>query len=177
MDEDAIATTKSLAVQRSLSHRTQFRGGDAAGRLPFPDFNFDAITCIDAINHFPERLRILAEWVRLLKPGGRLLFTHPVTLTWPLTNAEAAARSAARFYLLVPHGYDERVIAQRRLQLLVCEDVTGNLAKVAEARRSARELRSVDLCEIEGGPDYERQQEFLALAARVAKEGRVSRFV
>jgi len=78
---------------------------------------------------------------------------------------------------LVPHGYDERVIAQRRLQLLVCEDVTGNLAKVAEARRSARELRSVDLCEIEGGPDYERQQEFLALAARVAKEGRVSRFV
>ena len=94
-----------------------------------------------------------------------------------MTNAEAAARSAAGFYLLVPHGYDERVIAQCGLQLLVCEDVTANVAKLAEARRSARELRSVDLCEIEGSPDYERQQEFLAITARVAKEGRVSRFV
>ena len=50
------------------------------------------------------------------------------------------------------------------------------MAKVAEARRSARELRSVDLCEIEGRPNYERQ-EFLAITARVAKEGRLSRFV
>ena len=62
-------------------------------------------------------------------------------------------------------------------ELLVCEDVTANVTKVAEARRSARERRSVDLCEIEGSPDYERQQEFLAVAARVAKEGRLSRFV
>jgi SAM-dependent methyltransferase len=175
--EDAIATAKSLAAQRSLSHRTQFRVGDATGRLPFPDFRFDAITCIDAINHFPERLRTLAEWVRLLKPEGRLLFTNPVTLTGPLTNAEAAVRSAAGFYLFVPHGYDERVIAQCGLQLLVCEDVTANVAKVAEARRSARELRGVDLREIEGSSDYERQQEFFAIAARVAREGRLSRFV
>ena len=175
--EDAIATAKSLAFQRSLSDRTHFRVGDATGPLPFPDYNFDAITCIDAINHFPERLRILAEWVRLLKPGGRLLFTDPVTLTGPLTNAEAAVRSAAGFYLFVPHGYDERVIAQCGLQLLVREDVTANMAKVAEARRSARELRSVDLCEVEGSPDYERQQEFLAIVARVAREGRLSRFV
>jgi SAM-dependent methyltransferase len=160
-----------------LSDRTQFWVGDATSRFTFPDFNFDAITCIDAINHFPERLRILAEWARLLKPGGRLLFTDPVTLTGPLTNAEAAVRSAAGFYLFVPHGYDERVIAQCGLQLLVCEDLTANMAKVAEARRSARELRSVDLYEIEGIPDYERQQEFLAIVARVGREGRLSRFV
>jgi hypothetical protein len=106
-----------------------------------------------------------------------LLFTDPVTLTGPLTNAEAAVRSAAGFYLFVPHGYDERVIAQCGLQLLVCEDLTANMAKVAEARRSARELRSVDLYEIEGIPDYERQQEFLAIVARVGREGRLSRFV
>jgi len=48
---------------------------------------------------------------------------------------------------------------------------------VAEARRNARELRSVDLCEIEGRPAYDRQQEFLAVAARAAQEGRLSRFM
>ena len=57
------------------------------------------------------------------------------------------------------------------------EDVTANMAKVAEARRAARALRSAPLREIEGDPEYERQQEFLAVAARVAREGRLSRLV
>jgi SAM-dependent methyltransferase len=177
LHEGAIATAESLAAKRGLSDRVQFRAADATRPLPFPDANFDAIACIDAINHFPERPRIISQWARLLKPGGRLLFTDPVTITGPLTNAEAAARSSAGFYLFVPRGYDERLIADCGLDLLLCEDVTGNMAKMAEARHAARALRSVDLREIEGGPAYERQQEFLAVAARLAGEGRLSRFV
>jgi len=174
--EDAIATAKTLATDRRLVDRAEFWAGDATRPLPFPDSNFDAITCIDAISHFPERPRVLAEWLRVLKPGGRLLFTDPITVTGPLTAAEAAVRCASGFYLFVPLGYDERVIAECGLQLMVCEDVTANMAKVAEARRGARELRSVDLREIEGSSAYEGQQDFLAIAARLAKEGRLSRF-
>ena len=174
---DAIAAAESLVAVRKLTERTRFQVGDAASPLPFPDAHFDAITCIDAINHLPDRPRIIAEWARLLKPGGRLLFTDPITLTGPLTNAEVTIRSAAGFYLFVPHGYDERVIAQCGLRLLVCEDTTSNVAAVAESRRSAREKRSADLREIEGGPAYEQQQEFLTVAARIAKEGRLSRFM
>ena len=175
--EDAIATAKALAAKRKLAERAQFVAGDATAPLPFPDSNFDAVTCIDAINHFPERPRTLVEWARLLKPGGRLLFTDPFTVTGPLTNFEVAARSLAGFYLFVPHGYDDRVMAQCGLSLLMREDVTGNVARVAEARHTARELRRTALCEIEGEREYERQQEFLATAARVAREGRLSRFV
>lgn len=175
--DDAIAAAESLAAERKLSGRTQFRIGDATRPSPFPDSSFDAITCIDAINHFLERPRVIAEWARLLKPGGRLLFTDPVTVTGPLSNAEAAVRSSAGFYLFVPHGYDEAVLAQCGLHLLVCEDVTGNMAKMAEARHAARELRSVALRQIEGGPAYEHQQEFLTVTARLAREGRLSRFV
>jgi hypothetical protein len=43
-----------------------------------------------------------AEWARLLKPNGRLLFTDPTVVTGPLTNAEIAVRSSAGFYLFVP---------------------------------------------------------------------------
>ena len=174
--EDAIATAKTLAAERGLA-QVNFRAADATGPLPFPDSHFDAITCIDAINHLPERPRILAEWTRLLKPGGRLLFTDPITVTGPLANSEVAVRSAAGFYLFVPPGYDERLIAQCGLRLLLSEDITPNMAKVAEARRRARELRSVDLIQIEGKDAFERQQEFLSVAACVAKEGRLSRFV
>jgi hypothetical protein len=69
------------------------------------------------------------------------------------------------------------VIAQCGLRLLVCEDATPNMAKVAEARRAARASRSVALREIEGDQAYDGQQEFLAIAARIAREGRLSRFV
>ena len=79
--------------------------------------------------------------------------------------------------LFVPHGYDERVIAQCGLHLLVCEDATANMATVAEARLVGRASRSTPLREIEGSQTYEGQQEFLAVAARVAREGRLSRFV
>jgi SAM-dependent methyltransferase len=145
--------------------------------LPFSDASFDAITCIDAINHFSDRPRVVAEWARLLKPCGRMLFTDPITLTGPLTNAEVAVRSSAGFYLFVPNGYDESVIAQCGLRLLVRQDVTANMAKVAEARRAARASKSAVLREIEGDQAYDGQQEFLTVAGRVAREGCLSRFV
>lgn len=174
--QDAIAAATAMATQRSLAARAEFRGVDANGPLPFPDATFDAITCIDAINHFSDRPRVLADWTRLLKPGGRLLFTDPITLTGPMTNAEIATRSSAGLYLFVPHGYDEQLLAQCGLRLQVCEDVTPNMAKVAEARRAARAKRSTGLREIEGEA-YDSQQEFLTVAAKIAREGRLSRYV
>src|SRR5271169_1369389 len=175
--EQAVATANLLAAQRGLAERAEFRPTDATGPLPFSDASFDAITCIDAINHFSDRPRVIAEWARLLKAGGRLLFTDPITLTGPLTNAEIAVRSSAGFYLFVPNGYDESVIAQCGLHLLVREDVTANMARVAEARRATRASKNAVLREIEGDQAYEGQQEFLAVAARVAREGHLSRFV
>ena len=49
--EDAVSTGNSLAAQRGLTGRAEFRVADATTQLPFPDASFDAITCIDAINH------------------------------------------------------------------------------------------------------------------------------
>jgi len=111
------------------------------------------------------------------KPGGRLLFTDPTTLTGPLTNAEIAVRSSIGFFLFVPPGYDKHVVVECGLQLVVAENVTQNMAEVAERRKAAREARCSGLREIEGDQAYEGQQEFFAIAARIAKEGRLSRFV
>jgi 2-polyprenyl-3-methyl-5-hydroxy-6-metoxy-1,4-benzoquinol methylase len=175
--EQAIETATTGAAQRGLAERAQFRTTDATERLPFPDASFDAITCIDAINHLPDRPRVIAEWARVLKPGGKMLFTDPITVTGALTNAEIAVRSSTSFYLFVTCGYDEGVIAECGLRLLVCENVTANMAKVAEARHAARASRSSALREIEGGRTYDDQQEFLEVTARIAREGRLSRFV
>jgi 2-polyprenyl-3-methyl-5-hydroxy-6-metoxy-1,4-benzoquinol methylase len=175
--EQAIATANSLAAQRGLTSRAEFRVSDATGRLPLPDSCFDAITCIDAINHLPNRRGVIAEWSRLLKRNGRLLFTDPVIVTGPLTNAEIAIRSSIGFFLFVPPNYDESLIAACGLRLLVCEDLTANLAEVAQRRLAARASRSTALRATEGDQTYDGQQEFLAVASRIAREGRLSRFV
>src|SRR5580704_1167911 len=117
--KQAVSTACSLAAQRGLAERAEFRSTDATKPLPFCDASFDAITCIDAINHFSDRPRVIAEWARLLKPGGLLLFTDPIVVTGALTNAEIAVRSSTGFYLFVPPGYDESVIARSGLQLPV----------------------------------------------------------
>ena len=93
----AIATARSLAEQRGLETVADFQYADAQAPLSFHDGSFDAITCIDAINHLADRPRVIADWARLLKPGGRLLFTDPLVVTGPLTNAEIA-----QFYRLLP---------------------------------------------------------------------------
>ena len=175
--EQAVSTARSLAAQRGLSRAAEFLVADAAEQLPFPDAAFDAITCIDAINHFSDRRHVIGESARLLKQGGRLLFTDPVTVTGPLMNAEITVRSSAGFNLFVPPDYDERIIAQCGLQLLVRKDLTANMAEVAERRGAARASRSAVLREIEGDQTYEAEQEFFAVASRLAREGRLSRFV
>ena len=177
MHEDAVSTANSLAAHDGLSDRAEFRVANAAEPLPFPDAFFDAITCIDAINHLPDRPRVLSDWARLLKPGGRLLFTDPITVTGPLTNHEIAVRGSIGFFLFVPLDYDRTVIAQCGLRLLVCEDVTANMAEMAERRGAARASRSHLLREIEGAETYDGQQTFFAIAAHMAKERRLSRFL
>ena len=174
--EEAISIAKSTASLRQLHQGAEFYVLNATGQLPFSDAGFDAITCIDAIPHFPNRALVIAEWKRLLRPGGRLLFTDSLTVTGPLTNEEIAARSSG-FGLFVPNGYDTDVIAQSGLRLMVQKDVTANMAEVAEKRRAARAARSSNLRTIEGNDLYEGQQQLLGVAAHTAKEGRLSRFV
>lgn len=174
---EAIAAAQSLAAKHGVGPRTRFLRVSASEPPPFADGAFDAITCIDAINHFPGRPAVVAAWARMLKPSSRLLFTDPITVTGPLSKDEIALRSSAGFFLFVPAGYDERVLAESGLRLLVREDATENMARIAEKRGQARSSREEVLRKIEGDVKYEQQQKFLDVAARMAAEGRLSRFL
>src|SRR5215467_2771862 len=75
IQEAAIAAAQQMAQETHLETQLHFRQGDASQPLPFAAESFDALLCIDAINHLPDRQRVLLEWQRVLKRGGLLLFT------------------------------------------------------------------------------------------------------
>lgn len=48
-----------------------------AERLPFPDGSYDRVLVVDALHHFENQGQALAELVRVVKPGGRLVVEEP----------------------------------------------------------------------------------------------------
>ena len=171
----AIAEARSAAEQFGLRARATFDQVDAAQRLPFDDASFDALICIDAINHLPNRPAVLGEWARVLKPGGVLVFTDPIVVTGPITNEEMTIRSSIGFFLFVPPGVDERLLTDARFTVTDVVDRTENMAVTAYKRMKAREGHESDLRHIEGDETFEGQQRFLEVASRLAVERRLSR--
>ena len=143
---NAIKSAKDLA----LDARAGFHEGNAAERLSFDNARFDAIICIDAINHLPNRLKVFQEWHRVLKPGGRLLFTDPIVLTGPVTNEEIAIRASIGFFLFVPLDLDEALLKEAGFDVERVENRTQNMAENASGWLQARDKRASDLRTIEG---------------------------
>ena len=46
--------------------------------IPVPDESFDVIICSEVLEHVPEPIKVIKEFSRILKQGGRLLLTAPL---------------------------------------------------------------------------------------------------
>jgi SAM-dependent methyltransferase len=177
LDADAVVTAVRAARQAGLAEQATFVQADAAGQLPFAGGSFDAVLCIDAINHLPDRPRVLADWTRLLRPGGRLLFSDPLVVTGALSAEEIAVRASIGYMLFLPVGENQRLLADAGLQVVNVEDTTHHLAEVARRRHQARARHADELAAIEGNPAFEGRQRFFDLVATLADERRLSRLV
>jgi len=172
-----VATATQSAGRHEAGRRATFKVADATEPLPFADNRFDALLCIDSMNHFPNRRETLREWRRVLKPGGRAVFTDPVVITGPVTNEELAQRSSIGLFLFTPRALNEELIAEAGFRILAQHDVTENAAQVSRRWREARERLRDELLQIEGGERYEGVQKFLAAVHRLTSERRLSRIV
>lgn len=177
VEEHAVASGSRQAHETGLESRVSFIQADANRRLPVDDASFDAILCIDAICHLSERARVLADWSRVLRHGGRLVFSEPAEMTGALGSDEIAIRASVGYYLFVPPGEDARLLHEAGLRLVLVEDTTTSQAEVAHRRRSARAHHERALREIEGDEAFDGRQRFFEVAATLARERRLSRIV
>jgi SAM-dependent methyltransferase len=177
INEHGIEAAKGRARDTELASRVSFQLVDAAKRLPFPDGSFDAIFCNDAINHLPGRLDYLRDWYRVLRPGGRLLFTDPVVITGPVTNEELRVRSSIGFFLFTPLGLNEKLLVQSSFAVREVRDVTEAVATVSRKWRDARARRREALVRLEGKTGFDDLQRFLDAVQPLSRERRLSRFM
>lgn len=176
INEEGLATARKAANEGNVTD-TEYQFADMDQRLPFENDSFDAIMCIDSMNHFRNRRGVLDEWQRVLKPGGRILFTDPVVITGTISNEELAARSAIGFFLFVPLEQTKQHLQDAGFSLLRCEDVTGNIELTSGRWHAARARHKDALIQIEGEARFEGLQRFASTVYSLTSERRLSRFV
>jgi SAM-dependent methyltransferase len=176
INEEGIKTANQQ-VQNAKITDSKFQLADVNQRLPFDDETFDAVMCMDSMNHFPHRLGILKEWYRVLQAGRRILFTDPVVMTGPVSNEELAARSNIGFFIFIPLEITENFIREVGFKLLRREDVTGNVELTSGRWHAARQKHREDLIKIEGEERFDGLQKFFSTVHKLTSERRLSRFV
>jgi 2-polyprenyl-3-methyl-5-hydroxy-6-metoxy-1,4-benzoquinol methylase len=84
----SLAEAKAMALHRPI----QFCVMDAA-YPQFPPQQFDAVLCRHVLWALPQMDKVLRRWIRLLKPGGRLLLIEGFWYTGEGLHAEQIIRA------------------------------------------------------------------------------------
>ncbi len=122
------ASTRLLPAPRRRGHRNRRRPRDRpsaprpfvaadAARLPFADHSLDGVLAECVLSVMTDRGAALAEWVRALKPGGRLalsdVYSRAGAPTGPFATRDALLQSVASAGLRVD-CFEDRSEALRR---------------------------------------------------------------
>jgi SAM-dependent methyltransferase len=90
-----------------------------ADALPFADQSFDAVLCLETIEHLPDAARSAKEMMRILRPGGQVMITTPARLRFLF---RPDPHFQVRGLMLLPDGLQRRVVVDR-LRLTTDYDV------------------------------------------------------
>ena len=92
MDKMALEKAKQNVIKNNVSQLVDIQQADAS-KLPFPDNSFDIVINEAMLTMYADKAkaRLLSEYFRVLKPGGKLL-THDIMLVNPENSQDIMAQ-------------------------------------------------------------------------------------
>ena len=140
------------AAQQGDDRRIDWRQADAMA-LPFADASFDLVCCQFGAMFFPDRPAGYREARRVLKPGGRLLFSvwdriEDNVFADEVTQALAGLfpHDPPRFLVRTPHGYADTAMIRRDLAAAGFGDVTIE-TRAEESRAPSPAIVAAAFCQ------------------------------
>lgn len=177
VNASGVRTANQLAAARGLAGRARFEQCDASKRLPFEEGSFNAVFANDVLCHLPGRDAVLAEMFRVLRPGGRILFSDALVIGGMISHEEIATRSSIGFYVYSPPGENERLMERAGFGDIRAMDTTASAARIAQRWHDARAQRREALVAAEGEPNFEGLQRFLRCVQVLTEERRLLRYL
>ena len=177
INEPGVQNANQLAAAENLAERVKFEKCDASQPLRFSDASFDAVFSNDVLCHIPGRDKLLRELRRVLKPGGRLLFSDALVIGGVISHQEIAARSSIGYFLFSPPGENERMLREVGFVVVEARDTTANASQISKRWHDARAKRAEALTRIEGQENFEGLQRFLSTVHRLTSERRLRRLL
>ena len=106
IDPAAQAIKAAIARAKHMNQAIQYDVG-VGESLPYPNACFDAVVCVDVLEHVSDLTKVLAEVVRVIKPGGTFLYDtinrNPIARLAAITLAEDVLR------ILPPGTHDPKM--------------------------------------------------------------------
>jgi len=175
VNEPGVQNANQLAASQNLAERVRFEKCDASQPLRYGEATFDAVFSNDVLCHIPGRDKLLRGLFRVLKPGGRLLFSDALVIGGVISHQEIAARSSIGYFLFSPPGENERTLHEAGFEMLEVRDTTENARLISKRWRDARASRAETLIGFEGQANFEGLQQFLATVNALTGERRLLR--
>jgi SAM-dependent methyltransferase len=161
----------SLGIDALLS----VQEADLNQPLPLEPRSFDAAMSLDVVLHLRDRMKLFHEVTKLLRPGGRFLFTDAGVVTGSVSNDELRKRSVHGYTQFVVAGWNEGLLESAGFRLIETENRTMSVLKNASGRLAAMQAHRAELEQVSSAADFENQQEYLETIVELSRRRAVSR--
>lgn len=128
LSETENARGRKMNAEQGLDHMIEVVDG-SFDTIPYPDESFDIVWSQDAILHSDNREKVLEEVMRVLKPGGEMIFTDPMQADDCPEDVLQPIYDRIHLSSLGSPGFYQQYARKIGFEVVDFEELTPNLTK------------------------------------------------